>query len=335
MPPLLCLREIELGPPPDHVHPVLEELVDEFLEVQGAGLAVDDREVVDAEGGLKRRVLVEVVEYHLGRDALLQVDHDPHAVPVRLVADIADPLDPFIADEGGDILDQACLVHLEGDLGDDDLRSPAFFLDLHDTSDHALPAPGKVSIPDPFGTHHDSAGREIRAGHDPHQFLRGYARIIDDAAGCLADLPEVVGRHIRRHADRNPARPVHQEVWKPCRKDVRLLERFVEVGDEVDGILLDIGQEFLRDLREPGLRVSHGGSGVPVDRPEVPLAVHQHVAVGEGLRHLHQRVVDGRIAVRMVLTHHVSDNTGALLVGLVACVAEFPHGVESAAMNRL
>ena len=314
---------------------MLEELVDEFLQVQDAGLAVDDGEVDDAEGGLKRRVLVEEVQDNLGRGASLQVDDDPHAVPVRLVADVGDALDPLIADVAGDILDKTRLVHLERDLADDDPRCPALFLDLHDSPDDALPAPGQVGVPDTLGAHHDPAGGEVRTGHNPHQFLGGYAGLVDDAAGRLADLPEVVGRHVRRHPDRNPARPVDEEVRDPGGEDVGLLERLVEVRDEVDGLLIDIGQEFLREFREPGLRVSHGGSGVPVDRPEVPLAVHQHVAVGEGLRHLHQRVVDGRIAVRMVLTHHVSDDTGALLVGLVARVAELPHGIEGAAVNRL
>ncbi len=245
VPPLLRLCKIELGPPPDHVHPVLEELAHEFLQVQDAGLAVDDGEVDDAEGGLKRRVLVEEVQDNLGRGASLQVDDDPHAVPVRLVADVGDAFDPFFADVAGDILDKARLVHLERDLADDDPRCPPFLLNLHDSPDDALPAPGQVGVPDTLGAHHDPAGGEVRAGHNPHQFLGGDAGLVDDAAGRLADLPEVVGRHVRRHPDRNPARPVDEEVRDPGGEDVGLLERLVEVRDEVDGLLIDICQEFL------------------------------------------------------------------------------------------
>ena len=334
MHPLLCLPEIELRPAPDDLHPVFQELLDHLLEVQGAGLAVDDGEVDDPEGGLKSCVLVEVVQDHLGRDALADIDHDPHAVTVRLIAEIADPLDPLVTDEGCDMLDQARLVHLEGDLGYDDLRRPAFFLYLCDPPDDTPPPAGEVCIPDPRAPHDDPAGREVGAGHDLHQVLCGCAGLVDDPAGRLTDLPEVVGRHVRRHTHRNPARPVHEEVWNPGREDIGLLERFIEVRDKVDGILVDVGQELLRDLRESRFGVPHRCRGVPVDRPEVPLAVHQHVAVGEGLRHLHQRIVYGRIAVRMVLTHHVSDNTGALLVGLVARVAHLPHGIQGAAVDR-
>ena len=64
---------------------------------QHARPAADDRQHDDAERRLQLRVLVEVVEDHLGLLAALQLDDDPHAVAVRLVAQIGDALDRLLA----------------------------------------------------------------------------------------------------------------------------------------------------------------------------------------------------------------------------------------------
>ena len=58
---LLSLLKVEDRPSVDDVLPVLEEFADNLLQIQVSGLVVDDCEVDDAEGGLKRRVLVELV----------------------------------------------------------------------------------------------------------------------------------------------------------------------------------------------------------------------------------------------------------------------------------
>jgi len=55
-------------------------------------------------------------------------------------------------------------------------------------------------------------------------------------------FPQVVRRDVRRHADRNARRAVDDEVGHPRRHDAGLLEPIVEVGDEVDGVLVEIGQ---------------------------------------------------------------------------------------------
>jgi hypothetical protein len=52
------------------------------------------------------------------------------------------------------------------------------------------------------------------------------------------------------------------------------------------------------------------GGVVSVDRSEVALAVHQHVAHREVLRHAHDGVVDRLVAVRVVLADHVADDAG-------------------------
>ena len=65
------------------------------------------------------------------------------------------------------------------------------------------------------------------------------------------------------------------------------------------------------------------------------MAVHQAVAHGEVLAQADQRVIDGLVAVGVVLTQHVAHAGGGFFKGLIAGQAAFVHGVEDAAVDRL
>ncbi len=110
---------------------------------------------------------------------------------------------------------------------------------------------------------------------------------------------------------------------------------FVVVGAEVDGFLVDVRHQLVREARHAHLGVSHGGGVVAVHGTEVALAVDQHVAQRERLRHADDGVVDRRVAMRMVLTDHVTDHAGRLLVRFVPGIAQFVHREQYAAMDRL
>jgi len=124
---------------------------------------------------------------------------------------------------------------------------------------------------------------------------------------------------------------VRQRRWK----DDRLFERFVEVGLEVDGVPADIGQHLLGQEGEPRLGVSHRGRAVAVDRAEVALPVDELVAHVEILRHANERVVNGRVAVRVVFTHRVADDAGALAVRAPRADTQLAHRKQDAPVDGL
>ena len=69
--------------------------------------------------------------------------------------------------------------------------------------------------------------------------------------------------------------------------------------------------------------VSHGRSGVTVDRTKVALPVDQRIAHARNrLGHPDDGFIDRGVAVGVVLTNHVTDHTGRLFVGLVPVIAE-------------
>ena len=142
-------------------------------------------------------------------------------------------------------------------------------------------------------------------------------------------------RDVRRHADRDPGGAVDEQVREPRRQDARLLSRLVVVRLEVDRVVVELLEQRRRELREPCFGVAHRRRRVVVDRAEVALAVDQRVAQGEVLRHPNERLVDRRVAVRVVLTHHLADDEGALPVRPVGLQAEVVHRIEHPAVNGL
>ena len=151
----------------------------------------------------------------------------------------------------------------------------------------------------------------------------------------IGDLAQVVRRNVRRHSNGDPRGTVDQHVGQPCRQNRGLGERVIEVGSEVDGVLVDVGQQLVGYGRQPGLRVAHGRWWVSVDAAEIPLAGDERVAHGEVLRHSHQGVVYGALAVRMELAQHLTGNPGALSELGARTNAHIVHGVEDPSLHRL
>ena len=187
--------------------------------------------------------------------------------------------------------------------------------DLGDRADLERAAAGLVGVADALAAHDRGAGREVGALDELHQVVRrglGVVEVVHDAVDHLA---EVVRRDVRGHADRDAAGAVDQQVREPAGQDGGLLLVPVEVGDEVDGLGVDVAQQLHRHGGEASLGVPVGGRGVAVDGAEVAVAVDQRVAQRPVLGHAHQRVVDRLVAVRVVLLQHVADHRGALAVG--------------------
>ena len=101
------LAEVELGPPPDDLAAMVDVVLEDALERQRLGLAVDERQHVHVEGELHRGVLEQVVQHLVRVRVALDLDVDPHPVAIGLVAQVGDALDLLVLDEVGDLLEQA------------------------------------------------------------------------------------------------------------------------------------------------------------------------------------------------------------------------------------
>ena len=166
-------RQFEDGPAADHIFPVLDEADERFAQIQDLGLIVHDRQQDDAEAGLHRSHLVQVVQNNLRRLVLFQLDDNAHAFAVGFVAKIGNALDFFVPNQLGDALDQLGLVDLIGNFRHND-RFPVagHFLDRRPGAHDDDSAAAFVGGPDSAAPVNKSCGREIRAGNQRHDLVQ-------------------------------------------------------------------------------------------------------------------------------------------------------------------
>ena len=132
-----------------------------------------------------------------------------------------------------------------------------------------------------------------------------------------------------------PVAPLTSRLGSAEGRTLGSVERVVEVGAEVDRVLVEVGQDIEGRQRQAGLGVAHGGRRIAVHGAEVALPVDQHGAHGEVLRHAGHGFVDRGIAMRVILTQHLADDTRGFLVGRVGADAHVVHGIQDAALHGL
>ncbi|MNJ31361.1 hypothetical protein D3C77_259960 [compost metagenome] len=330
------LGQLELDPANDHFLAELEEELQQLAQAHLLGPPVVQRQHVDAERGLQRRIAIELIQDHVARGVALQLDDDAHALAVRLVADIGDAFQAFLAHHFGDALDQGLLVHLIGQFGDDDgVAILADFLhrSLAAHDDRAAPLAQRIAR---RRAAHDLAARgEVRPRHDVQQGVVRHVRIVQQGDRGVDHFAQVVRRDVGRHADGDAARAVDQQVRNPRRQDDGLQFLLVIVRLEIDRVLVDVGQQGHRRRGHLGLGVTHGGRHIAVDRAEVALAVDQHQPHGEVLGHADQGHVDRGVAVRVEPAQHVADHAGALRIRPLGRHVQVVHRIKDAPMHRL
>ena len=256
-------------------------------------LAAVERDHVGAEARLQRGEAPQLVQHHIGDRVALQLDHDPHAVAVALVAQVRDAFDLLLAHEFGDAFDQRRLVDLIRDLADDQrlaVLAKGFGPDLSPHDDGA--APGGIGRADAGAAENRAAGREIRTEDDLHQLFDVHVGLGHQREDGVDGLAEIVRRDVGRHADGDAAGAVDEQIGKRAGRTDGSSFLLVVVGTEIDGVLVEILEQRHRNLFEPRLGVSHRRGAVAVDRAEIALSVDQRQAHREILRHAHHRVID-------------------------------------------
>ena len=319
---------------------VSHPMADEGIQRQRARHTVDQRQHVGAEGLLQLGVLVQVVQDHLRHGVALEHEHEALAGTAGgLVAHVGDALDLAVAHglTNGD--DEAVRVDLVGQFGDHQAHTAVDLLSVDHGTHGDQATAGAVGLFDALVAEDGGAGGEVRSLDDAdqvfQQFLAAGVRVVERPVDAVRHLAHVVRRDVGGHADGDAGGTVDEQVREAGRQHGRLLGLAVVVGHEVDGVLVDVAHHFHGQRGHAAFGVTHGGGRVIAGGAEVALAVDEHVAHRPGLGHTHQGVVDGGIAVRVVLTHHVADHAGALVVAAIGAVAAVVHRVDHTAMHGL
>ena len=328
---------LERRPAGDDRVAVLDEVPQQLLQVHFLRHAVRESQHDRAEGHLHLRMPVQLIQDHHRDGVPLQLDHQPHALFVGLVTDVGNAFELLGERQVANLLVDPLRAHLVGELGDDDLLLACglFFLHQRSGANHDPPPPLLVALLDPFAPVDDAARGEVGSLDEFPQVLHAGVGVVDQVGDGPHRLHEVVWRDVGGHAHRDPRRAVDDEIREPAGEHGGLAQPVVEVGDEVDGFLVDVRQHRHGDARQAGFRVAVRRRGIAVDRAEVPLPIHERVAQRERLDHAHEGVVQGHVAVRVILAQHVAHHRRAFLVGPAGHETELVHGVEDAAVNGL
>ena len=266
----------------------------------------------------------------------LELNNNPHFRLVCVVVNAGDAFDFFVTGELTDVLNQAAFYDLIGKLCDDN-RGLAILhwlevrLGLH--RDRTTPC--LVCRNDSSRTVDHAGCREVRPLNKLHQIRNRCVCIVNQVSDGIADLSQVMRRHICRHTDRNTTGAITDQVREFSRQN-RWLTTFVVIGrNEVDRVLFDVLHHFHRKRRQTGFRVPHRSGRIIIHRTEVPLAIHQRIAQREGLRHTYHGAVESLIAVRMVVAHRFADDLRRFEVTRVRGQPELTHGIQNTTLNRL
>ena len=314
---LLGLPEVEAGAPGHHLLAVVDVVGEHVLEGEQHRPPIDEGKVVDVEVRLQGGTGKELVEHDHDLGADLQLDDEANAVAVTLITHRCDHRDGPILAQVVDLLGQVGLVDLVGQLGEDDhVMVTLVGLDLVAAAYHDPAPAGGERVSGALHAADDRTTGEVRPlDMLLYQLIDGDVGVVDHRNDRRADLTEVVRGHVGGHADGDSTRSIGQEEGEGCRQYGGLAERVVVVGAEVNGLLLDIGEHLIPDPAHLRLGVPHRRSRVAVNGTEVPLWRDHRVAEAEVLGEAHQRIVDRRIPVGVVLAQYVSDDTGTLLIG--------------------
>ena len=315
---------------------MIQEHLEHLLQAQRARLAAHESHGIDREGILQRRALVELLEHSLRVEAVLHLDDQAQAVDA--VGEVLNRRNALQASRVRvllDLLDDLLRAHHVGQLRHDNAHlagRDALDLNLRARLERAPPA--LVGLLDALEADDDAALGQVGARDVTHQVGDGGRRVIQQVNSTRDRLREVMRGDVRRHAHRDAGGPVDEQLRKRGRKDVRLHELIVVVGNEVHRVLVQTRHQVQRGGRHARLRVTSGSRAI-VQRTKVTVTIDQGDPQIKGLRQAHQGLVNRGIAVRVELTHHLADHALGLHVPLVGTQAHLIHLEQDAALDGL
>ncbi|GMA35738.1 hypothetical protein GCM10025876_19420 [Demequina litorisediminis] len=324
----------------DDLDLVGDPVAHERVEREGARHAVDQGDHVGAEGLLQLRVLVEVVEHHLRHSVALEHDHEALAGAARgLVTNVRDAGYLAVLHQFGDLQRKVVRVHLVRQRRDHEALAALDLLDVDDGTHRDGATSRAVRLVDALAAKDERAGGEVGSldalDQRLEEFLARGRRVLERPLDTSGNLAQVVRRDVGRHTDSDTGRAVDEEVREARGEHLGLLRLAVIVVLEIDGFLVDVADHLHGDGRHASLGVTVRGGRVVTGGTEVALARGEGVAQGPVLHHADEGVVDSRVTVRVVVTHHLADDAGALGERAVGTVAAVVHRVHDATVDGL
>ena len=167
------------------------------------------------------------------------------------------------------------------------------------------------------------------------QFLVRGLRVLQEPFHALSNFGEVMRGNIGGHTHRNTRRTVDQQVGNTCGQHSWFHRFTVVVRLKIYGVFVNVPHHFHGDRGHLRLGITRRSSPIITGRAKVALPKCEGVTHCPSLDQTHQCVIDSTIAVRVELTHHITDDARALIEGTVGAVTAIVHTVDNAAVHGL
>ena len=181
---------------------------------------------------------------------------------------------------------------------------------------------------------------KVRAGNECKQLVIRQLWCLDQGDTGIGHLTQVVAGNFGGQAHGNAAGPIEQRKRQSSGQLAWLLGRAIVIGCEIDRAFVNFVKQQAGNPGQPRFRVTHGRSTVTIAAAKVTLPVNQGITLGKVLRHAHQCVVGGTVAVWVVTAQHITHHSGALdrlgthiAVDPAEAQAHAAHGVQNAPLH--
>ena len=285
-------------------------------------------------------MLVQVVQNNLRHGIALEHNHQTlTGTARRFITHVRDARNLAVLDVASDLRGQRVRVDLVGQFGDNQAGAALDFLDFNNRALRNRTAAGAVGVFNALAAQNRGPTREVGALDDAQQRLEsllvGSIRVAQQPLRTSCDFAQVVRRNVGGHTDGNTGRTVDQQVRETRRQVDGFLVAAVVVVLEVDGLLFDVPDHFQGQRRHLAFRVTRSSRAVITGRTEVALTRNERVTHIPRLHQTHERVIDGRVTVRVEVAHDVADHARALREAAIGAVSAVVHGVQHTPVNRL
>ena len=142
-------------------------------------------------------------------------------------------------------------------------------------------------------------------------------------------------RNVRCHTDRDTHLTIQKDVWQSRWQNNRLLLCTIEVIAEVDRILIDICQKRRTNLVHASLSVTRCRRLITIHRTEVTLTFYERIALFPRLRQVNHCIINRRVTVWVVFTHHFTNDTCGFDCSMWRLPAVLLHREENTTMHWL
>ena len=158
--------------------------------------------------------------------------------------------------------------------------------------------------------------------------------LINKEHGSIDNLGRIMRRNAGRHADGDAACTICQQIGEQTGHNLGLFVFTIVGRAKVRCVLIKPVHELNRCARQTRFGISIRSGIIAVDVAKVALPVHQRVTQRKSLREPHHCVINGLVAMRVIFTDNIADNTGTFLIAARRIKLEQTHRPQQTPVYR-